>query len=175
MAKSGDMLELSSIEGFKTDKHSTGGVADTTTLILAPLVASIGIPVIKNEWQRTRFSGGTIDKLESIPHFQTEVTQKQALQWAKTKQYCHNGAKAKNLTPADQKLYALRDVAATVESIPLIASSIVMSKKLLLVQTAFVLDVKCGNGAFMKTLEQAAIRKMYSKYGTSHRQKKSLL
>ncbi len=117
MAKSGDMLELSSIEGFKTDKHSTGGVADTTTLILAPLVASIGIPVIKMSGRGLGFSGGTIDKLESIPHFQTEVTQKQALQWAKQSNIVIMG-QSKNLTPADQKLYALRDVTATVESIP---------------------------------------------------------
>ena len=153
MAKSGDMLELSSIEGFKTDKHSTGGVADTTTLILAPLVASIGIPVIKMSGRGLGFSGGTIDKLESIPHFQTEVTQKQALQWAKQSNIVIMG-QSKNLTPADQKLYALRDVTATVESIPLIASSI-MSKKIASGADGIVLDVKCGNGAFMKTLEQA--------------------
>ena len=153
MAKSGEMLELSSIEGFKTDKHSTGGVADTTTLILAPLVASVGVPVIKMSGRGLGFSGGTIDKLESIPHFQIEVTQKQALQWAKQSNIVIMG-QSKNLTPADQKLYALRDVTATVESIPLIASSI-MSKKIASGADGIVLDVKCGNGAFMKTLEQA--------------------
>ena len=153
MAKSGEMLELSSIEGFKTDKHSTGGVADTTTLILAPLVASVGVPVIKMSGRGLGFSGGTIDKLESIPHFQIEVTQKQALQWAKQSNIVIMG-QSKNLTPADQKLYALRDVTATVESIPLIASSI-MSKKIASGADGIVLDVKCGNGAFMKTLQQA--------------------
>lgn len=153
MAKSGEMLELSSIEGFKTDKHSTGGVADTTTLILAPLVASVGVPVVKMSGRGLGFSGGTIDKLESIPHFQIEVTQKQALQWANQSNIVIMG-QSKNLTPADQKLYALRDVTATVESIPLIASSI-MSKKIASGADGIVLDVKCGNGAFMKTLQQA--------------------
>ena len=153
MAKSGEILDLSNIEGFKTDKHSTGGVADTTTLILAPLVASMDIPVVKMSGRGLGFSGGTIDKLESIPHFQTEVTQKQALQWAKQSNIVIMG-QSKNLTPADQKLYALRDVTATVESIPLIASSI-MSKKIASGADGIVLDVKCGNGAFMKTLEQA--------------------
>ena len=135
MAYSGALFDLSSLPGFKVDKHSTGGVGDTTTLILAPLVASLGVPVVKMSGRGLGFSGGTIDKLESIPGFQVGVTEEDALTYGK-------------------KLYALRDVTGTVDSIPLIAASI-MSKKIAAGADGIVLDVKCGSGAFMKTQKDA--------------------
>lgn len=153
MAHSGDMFDLTSVSGVKVDKHSTGGVADTTTLILAPLVASLGVPVVKMSGRGLGFSGGTIDKLESIPGFRVNITQKEALSFAK-KTGIVLMSQTETLTPADKKLYALRDVTATVDSIPLIAASI-MSKKIAAGSDVIVLDVKCGSGAFMKTQKDA--------------------
>ena len=153
MANSGGMFDLSSGEGFKVDKHSTGGLADTTTRILAPLVASVGVPVVKMSGRGLGFSGGTIDKLESIPGFQVDVTEEKALQFAKECGIVLM-SQTDDLTPADKTLYAMRDVTGTVDSIPLIAASI-MSKKIAAGADGIVLDVKCGSGAFMKDLESA--------------------
>ena len=153
MAESGDMLDLSDIANYAVDKHSSGGVGDKTSLVVLPLVASFGVPIAKMSGRGLGFTGGTLDKLESIDGFNVNLSEERFRQIARETGLVLAG-QSKSLAPADGKLYALRDVTGTVASLPLMASSI-MSKKLAAGANGVVLDVKVGQGAFMKTLDEA--------------------
>ena len=163
--RSGEVLDLSFIDGIKVDKHSTGGVGDKTTLIVAPLVASCNVPVVKMSGRGLGYTGGTIDKLESIPGFRVSLTEEEIKRQAKEIGIVIT-SQTKDLAPLDKKVYALRDVTATTNSIPLIASSI-MSKKIAGGADKIVIDIKVGNGALIKTEQEAKrLANLLTKIGT---------
>ena len=151
--ESGEILDFSMIPGIKVDKHSTGGIGDKTTLIIAPIVASLGIPVVKMSGRGLGYTGGTIDKLESIPGFQIDLSDSEMIEQVKKIGVAITGQTA-NLAPMDKLIYALRDVTATVSSVPLIASSI-MSKKIAAGADKILIDIKVGNGALLQKMEDA--------------------
>lgn len=175
MLHSGDIIDLSGISGIKSDKHSTGGVGDKVSLVLCPLLASCGAKIAKMSGRGLGHTGGTIDKLEAIPHYKVDISIKQFIKQVNDINVAIVGQTG-NLVPADKKLYALRDVTGTVGSIPLIASSI-MSKKLASGTDTILLDVKVGQGAFMKNIEEArALSKLMIEIGENlHRDVKAVI